>query len=188
MHAHSCVHVIDVFSLRVSSSSSVQNHHDVLRPLTATLTPNSHSDLSLIVTMANTASTRARLTKAWRKPRSRADGKGFINAYEAQGKCFRLITSCPLQWSVAGHAGGFIHVKVGRTGNVRRRLQEWKRSCPSSSPRILGYVRANDVHKLERLVHIELEARSVWRQGRGEHHDRCADCKYRLSTRTAAVD
>ena len=82
-----------------------------------------------------------------------------------------------------------IHVKVGRTDDLRRRFYEHRRRCPSFNQKVLGYYPAASpilstpsiqyCNRLERLVHIELTdlSASSYSVGRNVPHPKCTDCQ-----------
>ncbi|KAK4148326.1 GIY-YIG nuclease family protein [Dichotomopilus funicola] len=78
-----------------------------------------------------------------------------------------------------------ILLKIGRATNVQRRLNEWQRQCgynisliryypyiPSSSPADTTSRKVPHSHKVERLVHIELQGRGL----RVTDRDKCEAC------------
>lgn len=73
-----------------------------------------------------------------------------------------------------------IHIKVGRTNNLHRRLLEHRRYCPSLTHRLLGYypVAVRYCDRLERLVHTELTdlAAHSYVTGRNQPNPCCPDC------------
>lgn len=82
-----------------------------------------------------------------------------------------------------------IHIKVGRSNDVARRLCEHRRRCPSFNQRLLGYYPQTHVasttstvaycDRLERLVHIELAdlAAQSYPAGRCTPRPSCVDCQ-----------
>lgn len=77
-----------------------------------------------------------------------------------------------------------ILLKIGRANNVQRRLNEWQRQCGynisliryypyvSSSSTSDGMRKMPHSHKVERLIHIELQGRGLRVMDRGK----CASC------------
>ncbi|PPQ71488.1 hypothetical protein CVT26_011255 [Gymnopilus dilepis] len=100
--------------------------------------------------------TQASLRAEMDKTRSQFDEPGYIYAFQ-----------------IREHDNGFIKLKVGRTVNLVKRLDEWNKQCGSKeqtlkgfypdvpeSSRMKGRVKAGEkalwCHRLERLVHLEL--------------------------------
>lgn len=85
-----------------------------------------------------------------------------------------------------------VHIKVGRTNDVRRCLYEHCRRCPTSKYKLLGHypqvisrTTPSSVpycDRLERLVHVELTDISARSHppSRTAHRGRCTDCEHHL--------
>ncbi|KAH8702364.1 meiotically up-regulated gene 113-domain-containing protein [Talaromyces proteolyticus] len=106
----------------------------------------------------------------------------------------RAAQSVNPRWRGSNSQPGTIRLKIGRTSNVHRRLNEWSKQCShdltliryyphavsSSSPSPAGTPgsshsaehgrRVPHVHRIERLIHIELADQRVRGQGR------CTEC------------
>ncbi|KAI1783970.1 hypothetical protein LXA43DRAFT_901107 [Ganoderma leucocontextum] len=107
--------------------------------------------------------TQAVLRHLMRKPKAKSDGPGYIYA-------LRLIDNA--------HPDR-VHIKLGRTNDIPRRLSEHRRRCPSSRHVLLGHTGlVPHCDRLERLIHIELADRAAqaYPAGRTAPRTRCTDC------------
>ncbi|KAI1786179.1 hypothetical protein LXA43DRAFT_898469 [Ganoderma leucocontextum] len=103
---------------------------------------------------------------------AKSDGPGYIYALELQDDAHLDL----------------VHIKVGRTNDIARRLSEHRRRCPSFEPFLLGHYPAKARLRasylvpycdlLERLVHLELTDLAVKAHPAGgtTPHTRCVDC------------
>ncbi|KAI0157787.1 DUF1766-domain-containing protein [Xylariaceae sp. FL1272] len=94
-----------------------------------------------------------------------------------------VLQSFAAQSNQAGTSGKTVLLKIGRASNVQRRLNEWQRQCGYnvSLIRYYPYVSSSQPstprkmphsHKVERLVHIELEGHGL----RVNHKVSCDAC------------
>ncbi|KAI3316886.1 DUF1766-domain-containing protein [Xylariaceae sp. AK1471] len=94
-----------------------------------------------------------------------------------------VLQSFAVQSDRAGSSSKTILLKIGRASNVQRRLNEWQRQCgynlsliryypyvPSSQPSTPRKMPHS--HKVERLIHIELEGQGL----RVKHKTSCDTC------------
>ena len=123
-------------------------------------------------------------------PPADSDRAGFIYALEVAG-AHLLLHHRDLCLSVSTDAKNphLIHIKVGRTNDIQRRLREHRRTCPSMRHKLLGFYPParqgpdpGDVpfcDRLERLVHIELTDLAVTSNPARQQTLRwkCKDCK-----------
>ncbi|KAI1122108.1 meiotically up-regulated gene 113-domain-containing protein [Nemania abortiva] len=94
-----------------------------------------------------------------------------------------VLQSFATQSTRAGSSSKTILLKIGRASNVQRRLNEWQRQCGYnlSLIRYYPYVSSSQPstprkmphsHKVERLIHIELEGQGL----RVKHKSNCDAC------------
>ncbi|KAI1782645.1 hypothetical protein LXA43DRAFT_905160, partial [Ganoderma leucocontextum] len=119
--------------------------------------------------------TQVILRSLMHRPVSSSDGPGYIYALELAD---------PTRPDI-------IRIKVGRSINVRLRLSQHIRRCPSSAPKLLGFFPSqSSTHRgagapycdrVERLVHVELADLSAnsYPRGRSAPYDPCTDCRSR---------
>ncbi|KAI1781921.1 hypothetical protein LXA43DRAFT_907301, partial [Ganoderma leucocontextum] len=114
--------------------------------------------------------TQVLLRRAMRAPPAKKDKAGYIYA-------LKLTDARP----------DLVRIKVGRTVNIRTRLYQHRRRCPSLKPQLLGQYPSSTRPKactvpfsdrLERLVHLELTDVAACSNpaGRTATRPRCPDC------------
>ena len=117
------------------------------------------------------------LSNTLRRPPSRADGPGYVYAYLIKGESPLRSPEFQFPFSADQQHSPFLRIKVGRTNNVQRRLHEWRRSCAHSVPVLLGHHSTRYAHKLERVAHVALQRRALWRNVSRSYQARCNDCE-----------
>ena len=91
-----------------------------------------------------------------------------------------------------------IRIKVGRSVDVRSRLRQHRKRCPTSKPKLLGQFpstappqtpRVRFYDRLERLIHIELAELSAnsYPPARSAVNVPCVDCQYTHTVACLAV-
>ncbi|KAI1785496.1 hypothetical protein LXA43DRAFT_899781, partial [Ganoderma leucocontextum] len=104
-----------------------------------------------------------------RRPSAKSDRSGYIYALQLADRARPEL----------------VHIKVGRTNDIARRLAQHRRRCPSFKPSLLGrypWYTGPDLipycDRVERLVHVELSelAAKSYPPGRNAPRARCADC------------
>lgn len=149
--------------------------------------------------------TKVLLRKEMEKPYSDSEELGYVYAFEIHGAFSLVLVACRHLLTVQPtdkNDPSFVHIKVGRTVRLTRRLEQWSRQC-SSKPQILrGFwppssqnatgsmldlarldvgLPGPSCHRLERLIHIELaDLVKQWSgiQGnRSQSRGHCVDCK-----------
>ena len=119
------------------------------------------------------------------KPVADSDTAGYIYALELMGKLFTVFSfPAATDLRVDNARPDLIHIKVGRTNDIARRLREHRRNCPSFRPILLGHTAvAPYCDQLERLVHLELTdlAAQSYPPGRNAPRTCCQDCQYGIS-------
>ena len=108
------------------------------------------------------------------RPASASDAEGYIYCFEIRRTCTRVAHRSLLIQPAEPKDKNVVHLKVGRTNKVTRRLDEWNKQCPEEVvPRgvwpapagdgaamLLGTIQPGRTtpyaNRLERLIHLEL--------------------------------
>ncbi|KAK7206783.1 meiotically up-regulated gene 113-domain-containing protein [Myxozyma melibiosi] len=130
--------------------------------------PSTSASTAVVDPYTISPQTRARYTKLLaaelNKPISQADEAGYIYIYELQ-------PSKPHDRANLD-ANALLFLKIGRTVNVPRRIEQWSRQCshavlltghfPSPPPPTAAHAKGAKcaaVHRAERLIHLDLRSR-----------------------------
>jgi hypothetical protein len=119
--------------------------------------------------------TKVALRVEMEKPRSEKDVDGYIYCFEILSESLSdFLISAVDSPSTDDTTPKHVHLKVGRTNNLPKRITEWSKQCgtheqtfrgswpelPASQSFLPGKLRAGakgpNSHRLERLIHLEL--------------------------------